>query len=168
MSYCYAELILVCTRAQALTLRGLGKMRAACQRCSLEKQRTHQTNGRPRDLDRLLLVTVLLFTWRWLLGIVRQVTTHIRGNGNCPKQISTPRYGVKKCNRHDVTGDNIRIAKPDMVREIDGSGSLRECGGMILMEFTAGLIDNYKGEWWRPLETAAPGDDSDRHGEHPL
>merc|ERR1719460_1196569 len=83
------------------------------------------------------------FSERW-----RRVTIPIRGNGKCPKRTSKIRYGVKKCNTHDCTGDEICIAKQDLVLAIDGSGSLRESGWKILKDFAAGLIDKYKGEYY--------------------
>jgi len=76
------------------------------------------------------------------------VTIPIRGNGKCPKRTSKIRYGVKKCNTHDCTGDEVCIAKQDLVLAIDGSGSLRESGFKILKDFAAGLIDKYKGEYY--------------------
>merc|ERR1719421_415212 len=83
------------------------------------------------------------FSERW-----RRVTIPIRGNGKCPKRTSKIRYGVKKCNTHECTGDEVCIAKQDLVLAIDGSGSLRESGWKILKDFAVGLIDKYKGEYY--------------------
>jgi hypothetical protein len=67
----------------------------------------------------------------------------IRGNGRCPKPSSRIRYGIKKCNTFDCKGDEVCIAKQDLVLAIDGSGSLRESGYKILKDFAASLIDKY-------------------------
>jgi len=83
------------------------------------------------------------FSERW-----RRVTIPIRGNGRCPKRKSKIRYGIKKCNTHECSGDEICIAKQDLVLAIDGSGSLRESGFKILKDFAAGLIDKYKGSYY--------------------
>ena len=69
------------------------------------------------------------------------MTIPIRGNGKCPKRTSKIRYGAKKCNTHDCTGDEICIAKQDLVLALDGSGSLRESGWKIPKDFAVGLID---------------------------
>merc|ERR1719359_2166640 len=46
------------------------------------------------------------FSERW-----RRVSIPIRGNGKCPKRKSKMRYGIKKCNTHECSGDEIFIAK---------------------------------------------------------
>merc|ERR1719428_2354023 len=58
----------------------------------------------------------------------RRVIIPIRGNGKCPKVKSRIRYGLKKCNTHSCTGDEVCVAKQDLILSIDGSGSLREKG----------------------------------------
>merc|ERR1719463_268247 len=57
------------------------------------------------------------FQERW-----RRVRIPIRGNGKCPKSKSRIRYGIKDCNVHECVGDEICIAKQDLVLAIDGSG----------------------------------------------
>merc|ERR1719327_168254 len=83
------------------------------------------------------------FSERW-----RRVLIPIRGKGRCPKRSSKLRYGVKKCNTHDCHGDEVCVAKQDLVLAIDGSGSLRESGFKILKDFAIGLIDKYKGHYY--------------------
>jgi len=83
------------------------------------------------------------FSERW-----RRVIIPIRGNGRCPKRSSKIRYGIKKCNTHECSGDEVCIAKQDLVLAIDGSGSLQEDGFKILKDFAAGLIDKYKGSYY--------------------
>merc|ERR1719392_422676 len=83
------------------------------------------------------------FSERW-----RRVTIPIRGNGRCPKRSSKKRHGIKKCNTHECSGDEVCIAKQDLVLAIDGSGSIGEGGFKILKDFAVGLIDKYKGEYY--------------------
>merc|ERR1719409_1303154 len=83
------------------------------------------------------------FSERW-----RRVTRPIRGNGKCPKPTSRIRYGMKKCNTHGCKGDEVCVAKQDLVLAIDASGSLREDGFKIIKDFAAGLIDKYMGKYY--------------------
>jgi len=48
----------------------------------------------------------------------------------------------------DCNGDEICVAKQDLVMAIDSSGSLRESGFTIVKGFAAKLIENYKGEYF--------------------
>merc|ERR1719388_428275 len=72
----------------------------------------------------------------------------IRGNGRCPKPKSYRRYGIKKCNTHNCRGDEICIAKQDLVLSIDGSGSLRKTGFDILKGFSKKLVSKYMGMYF--------------------
>merc|ERR1719443_2343537 len=83
------------------------------------------------------------FSERW-----RRVTIPIRGNGRCPKRSSKIRYGIKKCNTHACNGDEVCIAKQDLVLAIDGSGSLQQSGFDILKKFAATFVDRYKGMYY--------------------
>merc|ERR1719453_1696869 len=83
------------------------------------------------------------FQERW-----RRVLIPIRGNGRCPKPQSRYRYRIKKCNTMKCNGDEICVAKQDLVMAIDASGSLRDFGFKIVRGFAAKLIDNYKGEYF--------------------
>jgi len=83
------------------------------------------------------------FSERW-----RRVIIPIRGNGRCPKPKSRIRYGLKKCNTHKCKGDEVCIAKQDLILSIDSSGSLREEGFKILRTFAYVLVDKYKGEYY--------------------
>merc|ERR1719281_557927 len=78
----------------------------------------------------------------------RRVIIPIRGNGKCPKLKSRIRYGLKKCNTHKCCGDEVCVAKQDLILSIDGSGSLRESGFKILKAFVATLVSKYKGEYY--------------------
>merc|ERR1719333_2049319 len=83
------------------------------------------------------------FQERW-----RRVLVPIRGNGRCPKPKSHYRYRVKKCNTFDRNGDEICIAKQDLVMAIDASGSLRADGFKIVKDFATKLVEKYKGEYY--------------------
>merc|ERR1719272_1683528 len=72
----------------------------------------------------------------------------IRGAGECPKAKSHIRFGLQTCNTHDCKGDEVCIAKQDLILAIDSSGSMREDGFQILKDFTSKLIDKYKGEYY--------------------
>jgi len=78
----------------------------------------------------------------------RRITVPVRGNGKCPKPSSKIRYGIQKCNVHECVGDEVCVAKQDLVLAIDGSGSLRASGFEILKGFSASLIERYKGEYY--------------------
>merc|ERR1719310_1279270 len=83
------------------------------------------------------------FQERW-----RRVLIPIRGKGRCPQPQSRYRYRIKKCNTMKCNGDEICVAKQDLVMAIDASGSLREAGFKVVRGFAAKLIDNYKGEYF--------------------
>jgi hypothetical protein len=53
-----------------------------------------------------------------------------------------------KCNTFDCNGDEICIAKQDLVMAIDASGSLRESGFKIVKGFASKLVERYKGEYY--------------------
>jgi hypothetical protein len=79
---------------------------------------------------------------------VRNVLIPIRGNGECPKDSSTERLEEEPCNTHACNGDEICIAKQDLVLDIDASGSLKEDGFAIVRDFAANLTDKYQGEYY--------------------
>merc|ERR1719498_1236096 len=83
------------------------------------------------------------FTEKW-----RRVTVPAHGKGRCPKQTSKYRYRMRKCNTHDCTGDEICIAKQDLIMSIDASGSLQEDGFKVIKGFAVKLLEKYKGEYF--------------------
>merc|ERR1719217_113291 len=83
------------------------------------------------------------YTEKW-----RRVTVPAHGKGRCPKETSKYRYSMKKCNTFDCTGDEICIAKQDLIMSIDASGSLQEDGFKVIKGFTLKLIEKYKGEYF--------------------
>merc|ERR1719316_1095243 len=83
------------------------------------------------------------YTEKW-----RRVTVTAHGKGRCPKETSKYRYRMRKCNTFDCTGDEICIAKQDLIMSIDASGSLQEDGFKVIKGFTLKLIEKYKGEYF--------------------
>jgi len=78
----------------------------------------------------------------------RHVMIPTRGRGNCPKADSFYRYAKKQCNVHACTGDELCIAKQDLILAIDGSGSLTEDGFGILRNFAVALTQKYQTEYF--------------------
>jgi hypothetical protein len=78
----------------------------------------------------------------------RRVTVPAHGKGKCPKADSKYRYRKRTCNTHDCTGDEICVAKQDLVLAIDASGSLQEDGFKIIQGFAVKLMEKYKGEYF--------------------
>jgi len=71
-----------------------------------------------------------------------------RGFGKCPKADSAFRYEYQQCNVHSCTGDELCIAKQDLILAIDGSGSLTEDGFNILKNFVVALTEKYETEYF--------------------
>merc|ERR1719359_1382389 len=55
---------------------------------------------------------------------------------------------MRQCNTFDCTGDEICVAKQDLVLAIDASGSLQEDGFKVIKGFSVKLIEKYKGEYF--------------------
>jgi len=70
----------------------------------------------------------------------RHVMIPTRGMGKCPKDKSRYRYRKRQCNTHSCNGDEICIAKQDLVIAVDGSGSVRDAGFKILKSYTKTLL----------------------------
>ena len=62
--------------------------------------------------------------------------------------MSPDRYNERACNTEECIGDEICIAKQDLVIAIDGSGSLRTTGFDIISDFAAELVDRYKSKYF--------------------
>jgi hypothetical protein len=78
----------------------------------------------------------------------RHVSRPIRGFGKCPIAQSKDRYTKAMCNEQRCKGDEVCVAKQDLVIAIDGSGSLREGGFAILKKFVVALLSRYRTEFW--------------------
>jgi hypothetical protein len=75
---------------------------------------------------------------------VRTVLVPIRGLGTCPEPHNGDRWQEQECNAMECRGDEICIAKQDLIIAIDGSGSLKESGFAVLRDFTANLTGRYR------------------------
>jgi len=58
------------------------------------------------------------------------------------------RFQKKKCNKQDCVGDEICIAKQDLVIALDASGSLREKGYETVRNFAVNLTKKYKAKYF--------------------
>jgi hypothetical protein len=75
---------------------------------------------------------------------VRTVLVPIRGLGKCPEERHPDRWEEQECNARECNGDEICIARQDLVVAIDASGSLRESGFETLRDFAANLTSRYR------------------------
>jgi len=78
----------------------------------------------------------------------RHVAIPTRGYGKCPQAMSRMRYTKTGCNEQRCTGDEICVARQDLVIAVDGSGSVREAGFDILKKFVEKLLARYQTEYW--------------------
>jgi len=84
-------------------------------------------------------------------GITKQykkVVVPIRGQGKCPTKDSPLRFEQEKCNKQACVGDEICIAKQDLVIALDASGSLREKGYDIVRQFAVNLTRKYRAKYF--------------------
>lgn len=78
----------------------------------------------------------------------RHVAIPTRGDGRCPTADSHYRYRRQSCNEFDCNGDEICVAKQDLIIAIDGSGSVREAGWNVMKDFLTKLMERYEPEYW--------------------
>jgi len=78
----------------------------------------------------------------------RHVALPTRGDGRCPSGDSRFRYARRSCNEFDCNGDEICVAKQDLIIAIDASGSVREKGWEVMKDFLNQLLDRYEAEYW--------------------
>jgi len=78
----------------------------------------------------------------------KKVLVPIRGQGKCPKRKSAERFEMEKCNTQDCVGDEICIAKQDLVIALDASGSLRETGYDVVRAFAVNLTKRYRAKYF--------------------
>jgi len=81
-------------------------------------------------------------------GRVREVLVPIRGMGKCPGKKSAQRAEQRMCNTQDCVGDEICVAKQDLVIAIDSSGSLREKGADAVRDFAIKFTQRLKGKYY--------------------
>jgi len=73
----------------------------------------------------------------------KHVLIPTRGFGKCPKPTAEFRYAKQECNVHACVGDEVCVAKQDLILAIDGSGSLTENGFGIMKTFALTLLTKY-------------------------
>jgi len=78
----------------------------------------------------------------------KSVVVPIRGQGKCPKKKSRRRFQRRKCNKQDCVGDEICIAKQDLVIALDASGSLKVDGYDIVRSFAVNLTKKYRSKYF--------------------
>jgi len=74
----------------------------------------------------------------------RHVLIPTRGEGKCPRDKSRYRYRKRWCNVHDCNGDEICIAKQDLILALDGSGSVTSAGFTRLKNYATALLERYQ------------------------
>mmetsp|Transcript_18855 Transcript_18855/g.49732 ORF Transcript_18855/g.49732 Transcript_18855/m.49732 type:complete len:371 (+) Transcript_18855:27-1139(+) len=79
---------------------------------------------------------------------VRKVDIPIRANGRCPGPKHPDRFEMQQCNTQDCVGDEICIARQDLVIALDGSGSLKQEGFDILQKFALNLTSRYQSVYY--------------------
>jgi uncharacterized protein YegL len=78
----------------------------------------------------------------------RHVDIPIRANGKCPSPTHADRLQEQECNTLDCEGDEICIAKQDLVLAIDGSGSLKQEGFDVLKGFVLNITSMYQPKYY--------------------
>lgn len=74
----------------------------------------------------------------------RHVLIPTRGEGKCPLEFSAMRRKVQGCNKQNCNGDEICIAKQDVVMGIDASGSFTPDSFKVLITFAKALLTRYE------------------------
>jgi len=75
---------------------------------------------------------------------VRSVDIPIRANGRCPSPHHSDRLQMQSCNSQDCVGDEICIARQDLVIALDGSGSVKQEGFDAIKAFALNLTSKYQ------------------------
>lgn len=78
----------------------------------------------------------------------RHVLVPTRGEGKCPKAKSGMRYSRRGCNKQKCIGDEICIARQDLVIAVDGSGSVRAPRFETLKKFVTTLLERYQTKYY--------------------
>jgi len=79
---------------------------------------------------------------------VRKVDIPIRANGKCPGDKHPDRLEMQECNTQDCVGDEICIARQDLVIALDGSGSLKQDGFDYIKKFALNLTSKYQSVYY--------------------
>jgi hypothetical protein len=79
---------------------------------------------------------------------IRKVDIPIRANGKCPGAKHPDRFEMQECNTQDCVGDEICIARQDLVIALDGSGSLKQEGFDDIKKFALNLTSKYQSTYY--------------------
>jgi len=79
---------------------------------------------------------------------VKTVLVPIRALGKCPEASHPDRLETGECNSQECVGDEICIAKQDLIVAVDASGSLRESGFEVLRNFVANFTSRYQSTYY--------------------
>mmetsp|Transcript_64938 Transcript_64938/g.172595 ORF Transcript_64938/g.172595 Transcript_64938/m.172595 type:complete len:996 (-) Transcript_64938:233-3220(-) len=79
---------------------------------------------------------------------VKSVLVPIRALGKCPEKNHPDRLETQQCNTQECVGDEICIAKQDLIIAVDASGSLRESGFEVLRNFVANFTGRYQSTYY--------------------
>merc|ERR1719434_556886 len=79
---------------------------------------------------------------------VRDVDIPIRANGKCPGPKHPDRFEMQQCNTQECVGDEICIARQDLVIALDGSGSLKQEGFDMVQKFALNLTSKYQSVYY--------------------
>jgi hypothetical protein len=79
---------------------------------------------------------------------VRKVNIPIRSNGKCPSSKNADRFQMQPCNTQDCVGDEICIARQDLVIAVDGSGSVKQEGFDAIKDLAVNLTSKYQNEYY--------------------
>merc|ERR550532_1089391 len=77
----------------------------------------------------------------------KKVLRPIRGRGKCPADKNSARYQSKACNEQECKGDEVCVAKQDLLILLDASGSLRESGFEVMRTFAGNLTKKYQAQY---------------------
>jgi len=86
----------------------------------------------------------------------KSVVVPVRGEGTCADEDDATRFVEQSCNNQACIGDEVCIAKIDLVIAIDASGSITSTGFEVLQEFAAKFLER--------LQPTAYGTDAVRVG----
>merc|ERR1719282_43504 len=78
----------------------------------------------------------------------RKVDIPIRANGKCPDAKHPDRFEMQQCNTQDCVGDEICIARQDLVIALDGSGSVKQEGFDYIKKFALNLTSKYQSTYY--------------------
>jgi len=72
----------------------------------------------------------------------------IRANGKCPAEKHPDRFEMQPCNTQECVGDEICIARQDLVIALDGSGSMKQDGFDTVKDFALNLTSKYQSTYY--------------------